>query len=445
MPKNFKLRNPFKKKKKKKKNRTEPAPQQPDEGNGWMQGRVNRQQQVGETPLLQHLGLNQPGTSGLFGGVPELGQSVLHDPGLFEPDHGVERVPQGFVEHDGRHFIDPDSIESGIDKPEVDEYGNGFQMQGDELEFDGALDTAHERDTVPDGYLGKGGNGWGQRIHHGGEDVFMKRGYMGSDINRQAFGISLANEAQILAGIEPLRHQRPGGDRVLGFKGAGVMPMTDNPGLMEPVIMTELAENGDLSDLLTKEGPLDPERALDLGHDVFSGLSFLHGLNLQHNDLKPNNIFLDGDDRGVIGDLGELSSDHGLGNRSANGTPNLKSEMDSRLRHDGKSDVLAGGLLMLDMLLGFSEVTNDDGETEWVNNRSVYHNHNEEDFERALEGDLEQARERHDEGRALEQIERVIRGMVKYNPDDRVDIDDALSMVTRSPERPSLLGGHRET
>jgi serine/threonine protein kinase len=62
---------------------------------------------------------------------------------------------------------------------------------------------------------------------------------------------------------------------------------------------------GDLSDAISEER-LDPHQRFLIACDVMSALAFLHAASppIVHRDVKPENVFLDAQERGVLGDLG---------------------------------------------------------------------------------------------------------------------------------------------
>ena len=87
----------------------------------------------------------------------------------------------------------------------------------------------------------------------------------------------------------PLRH--PAIVRVFDF---GVAPGG------HAYIVMELLEGESLSSLLTREGALSPERAVQLLLPVAEGLAVAHAHGVVHRDLKPENIFLAQDDSGRV-------------------------------------------------------------------------------------------------------------------------------------------------
>jgi serine/threonine protein kinase len=59
-----------------------------------------------------------------------------------------------------------------------------------------------------------------------------------------------------------------------------------------PYIVMELLEGQPLSQLIAKDAPLEPERALRLMQQMLAGLAFVHDRNIVHRDLKPGNLFV---------------------------------------------------------------------------------------------------------------------------------------------------------
>lgn len=64
------------------------------------------------------------------------------------------------------------------------------------------------------------------------------------------------------------------------------------------------AEGGNARQLVEREGPLPPARALALARDVLEGLEALHAAGIMHCDLKLENLLLDVEGRGILGDFG---------------------------------------------------------------------------------------------------------------------------------------------
>ena len=66
----------------------------------------------------------------------------------------------------------------------------------------------------------------------------------------------------------------------------------------------EYVEGRSLADELDAKGPLDPERMVDLGVQVCSGLEHAHAAGLVHRDIKPGNLLLRADGTVKIADFG---------------------------------------------------------------------------------------------------------------------------------------------
>jgi hypothetical protein len=71
-----------------------------------------------------------------------------------------------------------------------------------------------------------------------------------------------------------------------------------------PYIVMELMPGETLEDLVRKEGPLPPGRAIDFTLDLVEGLEQVHALGIIHRDVKPSNCFLDEKGRVKVGDFG---------------------------------------------------------------------------------------------------------------------------------------------
>lgn len=73
-------------------------------------------------------------------------------------------------------------------------------------------------------------------------------------------------------------------------------------------IVMEFLEGQPLDELLAEEGPLEPDRVVEITRQVLRSLAEAHALGIVHRDLKPPNIFLcrsnDGLDRVKVFDYG---------------------------------------------------------------------------------------------------------------------------------------------
>lgn len=97
-------------------------------------------------------------------------------------------------------------------------------------------------------------------------------------------------------------------DRIVQILAKGEIPPPANAPMpiAFPYIMFEWAEGGDVRRLLSRSNAIEDAWRLEVLHSVAVGLKQLHGEEIAHQDLKPSNVLLFGQDGkdAKIGDLG---------------------------------------------------------------------------------------------------------------------------------------------
>ncbi|HEU4599812.1 MAG TPA: protein kinase, partial [Solirubrobacterales bacterium] len=71
----------------------------------------------------------------------------------------------------------------------------------------------------------------------------------------------------------------------------------------ELIVAMRLVKGGDLRQLIDREGPLPPGRALDLLGQIAEALDAAHAGGIVHRDVKPHNVLVEGD-RAYLSDFG---------------------------------------------------------------------------------------------------------------------------------------------
>ncbi|MDT4896625.1 MAG: hypothetical protein QOH25_1702 [Acidobacteriota bacterium] len=127
-------------------------------------------------------------------------------------------------------------------------------------------------------------------------------------------------------------------------------------------IIMEFVEGHTLSEILEREGPFTPERAVRIASDICDVLTEAHNLGIVHRDLKPSNIMLN--ERGVcVLDFGvakvlatsvDATHTHATtGSGVIVGTPRYMSpEQCLGQRIGARSDLYSLGVLLYEMLTG---------------------------------------------------------------------------------------------
>jgi len=122
------------------------------------------------------------------------------------------------------------------------------------------------------------------------------------------------------------------------------------------LVMTHI-EGRTLKQLIHDERPLRRDRVVRIMRDVARALAAAHALGIIHRDVKPENIFIDANDRALLADFGvarSMSNDsqltmHGV----AIGTPSyMAPEQIDGGDLDGRADIYSLGLVAWEMFTG---------------------------------------------------------------------------------------------
>lgn len=131
-------------------------------------------------------------------------------------------------------------------------------------------------------------------------------------------------------------------------------------------LVMELVSGHTLRDVIAKESPMSPARALALVEPIVSALAAAHRAGLIHRDVKPENVLISDDGRIKVADFGlakAISADtqHTATQGVLIGTVSyLAPELVVDGRADERADVYAVGVLLYELLTG---VKPHDGET----------------------------------------------------------------------------------
>ena len=112
-----------------------------------------------------------------------------------------------------------------------------------------------------------------------------------------------------------------------------------------------------LSERIARDGPMAPDEAARIAHEVAQALAFAHQRGVIHRDVKPDNIVLDAAGHASVTDFGVSlvigSPGAGTARGGSVGTPAYVSPeqaLDEAV--DGRSDVYALGVVLFEMLTG---------------------------------------------------------------------------------------------
>lgn len=132
-----------------------------------------------------------------------------------------------------------------------------------------------------------------------------------------------------------------------------------------PYIVMEYVEGRTLRDVVHGEGPLLPQRAVEIVADVCAALEYSHQAGIVHRDVKPGNVMLTPAGDIKVMDFGiaravTASSTTMTQTAAVMGTAQYLSPEQARGEHvDARSDVYSTGCLLYELLTGVPPFTGD--------------------------------------------------------------------------------------
>jgi streptogramin lyase/predicted Ser/Thr protein kinase len=135
----------------------------------------------------------------------------------------------------------------------------------------------------------------------------------------------------------------------------------------ELIVAMRLVEGGDLKKAIAREGPLPPDRAIELLGQVADALDAAHAAGIVHRDVKPHNILVEGD-RAYLSDFGlaKAAGESGLlSGTSIVGTVEYMSPEQWRGDRVGPAaDIYSLGCVLYEALTGIVPYARQDEDTE---------------------------------------------------------------------------------
>ena len=123
-------------------------------------------------------------------------------------------------------------------------------------------------------------------------------------------------------------------------------------------LVMEYVAGHTLRDVIRKESPMSPSRALALVEPILSALAHAHRAGLIHRDVKPENVLIADDGRVKVADFGLAKAVSADTQHTATGgvligtVSYLAPELVVDGRSDARADVYAAGVLIYELLTG---------------------------------------------------------------------------------------------
>jgi serine/threonine-protein kinase len=123
-----------------------------------------------------------------------------------------------------------------------------------------------------------------------------------------------------------------------------------------PFLVMEFVDGMTLSELIRRDGRIDPARVVSIAEDICSGLAAVHACGIVHRDMKPSNVFLTASGAVKIGDFGiaSVASDVTVTRAGEvfGSAPYVSPEQVTGDPVDARADLYALGCVMFEMATG---------------------------------------------------------------------------------------------
>ena len=123
-----------------------------------------------------------------------------------------------------------------------------------------------------------------------------------------------------------------------------------------PFLVMEFVDGMTLSELIHRDGRIDPARVVSIAEDICSGLAAVHACGIVHRDMKPSNVFLTTSGAVKIGDFGiaSVASDVTVTRAGEvfGSAPYVSPEQVTGDPVDARADLYSLGCVMFEMATG---------------------------------------------------------------------------------------------
>ncbi len=127
--------------------------------------------------------------------------------------------------------------------------------------------------------------------------------------------------------------------------------------LGRPYIVMEYIDGHTLRNLITREAPMDPLRALDIFEPVVAALAAAHNAGIIHRDVKPENVLISSRGQIKVADFGlaravTAATHTGTAGVVIGTVSYIAPELVMHGKADTRSDVYSAGIMLYEMLTG---------------------------------------------------------------------------------------------